>query len=130
MCSTAKEEPRELLPTNVRPVHYDLCMQPDLAQRVFSGKVSIVLDVKQATQEVVANAHDLTFRSACIEGGAAATAIELDADIQRVRFGFEQELPVGRAVLIIEFDGILNDKMAGFYASTYEEVGLALTLLS
>ncbi|CAB4266596.1 unnamed protein product [Prunus armeniaca] len=36
---------------------------------------------------------------------------------------FEEALPIGPGVLGIGFEGILNDKMKGFYRSTYEHKG-------
>lgn len=36
---------------------------------------------------------------------------------------FAETLPIGEGVLAIGFDGILNDKMKGFYRSTYERNG-------
>ncbi|KAI6679923.1 hypothetical protein NL676_033804 [Syzygium grande] len=36
---------------------------------------------------------------------------------------FPETLPIGIGVLAIDFDGILNDKMKGFYRSTYEHNG-------
>ena len=36
-------------------------------------------------------------------------------------FTFEAELPKGKAVLSINYDGILNDKMHGFYRSSYKD---------
>ena len=44
---------RLLLPTAVKPVHYQLLLQPDLEAFTFSGTVSIVVEVKAKTNVVV-----------------------------------------------------------------------------
>jgi len=33
--------PREVLPTNVKPMHYDLTLEPDFEKFTFEGKVII-----------------------------------------------------------------------------------------
>lgn len=50
-------------------------------------------------------------------------AVETTFDEHRetTTFTFESELPKGPALLTIYYDGILNDKMAGFYRSTYKD---------
>jgi aminopeptidase N len=44
----------------------------------------------------------------------------LDHDNERACFSFPADLPVGRSELSIKFSGILNDKLHGFYRSTYK----------
>lgn len=36
-----RPEGRELLPTNVRPLHYNLTLEPDLEKFTFDGEVTI-----------------------------------------------------------------------------------------
>lgn len=44
---------RELLPANVRPMHYDLCVEPDLEAKVFSGTVNVTVKVRAAAGPLV-----------------------------------------------------------------------------
>jgi hypothetical protein len=46
------EEKPELLPANVVPRHYDLCITPDLKEFVFKGVVTIELDVVASTDTI------------------------------------------------------------------------------
>jgi hypothetical protein len=47
---------------------------------------------------------------------------DYDKDVQTDKFTFDEELPVGgKATLTIKFVGQLNDKMAGFYRSSYKD---------
>lgn len=61
MCGTAEVETgggpvnvqaRELLPTNVKPTHYDLSLEPDFDKFTFDGRVVIDLDVAEKSNTV------------------------------------------------------------------------------
>ncbi|KAJ1970963.1 hypothetical protein H4R35_005551, partial [Dimargaris xerosporica] len=125
--SAAKD--REVLPTNVKPLHYDLELTPDLEQFVFQGRVAVKLEVVKATSVITLNADDLQIQSAHVvqdvaktEQKLAADNISYDAAKQRAVLNFAQELPAGsQATLFMEFTGVLNDLMTGFYRSTYTD---------
>jgi aminopeptidase 2 len=53
-----------------------------------------------------------------------AQRINVDAEKQEATFEFGEELKAGKkaAELKIEFTGVLNDKMSGFYRSSYIDV--------
>jgi len=50
-----------------------------------------------------------------------ASSISFDEHRETSTFTFDTELPKGPAVFNILFNGILNDKMAGFYRSSYKD---------
>jgi puromycin-sensitive aminopeptidase len=110
------------LPRTVTPIRYDLTLLPDLEQRDFVGSVRVQLDVHETVREIVCNAVDLAIRSAWVVGSDGvrneATA-QLDAETERVTFTLERPLPPGEALLSTQFMGELNDKLFGFYASTF-----------
>jgi puromycin-sensitive aminopeptidase len=111
------------LPSGVSPVRYDLTLLPDLPAARFTGTVITTLDVTRPTAEVCCNALDLTIDGAWVmlaDGTRLeSSAIDLDADAERVTFRFEEVLAAGRVVLHVEFTGELNDKLRGFYRSTF-----------
>lgn len=43
------------------------------------------------------------------------TSVELDAEDELLIFTFKETLPLGEAILGMEFEGTLNDQMRGFY---------------
>ena len=49
-----------------------------------------------------------------------SSEISFDTKNQRCTFTFDQEIPQGKAILSITFEGTMNDKMAGFYRSKYK----------
>ncbi len=105
------------LPAGVRPSRYDLVLRPSLADAAFGGSVRIDLRVAEATDELVLNAAELAI-TACEVDGVAATW-RLDPTTERLFVSPATPIAAGTSVLTIEFDGILNDKLRGFYRSTY-----------
>lgn len=112
------------LPRHVIPVRYDLHLEPDLTTARFAGQETITLTVQQPTSDIVLNAIELSITVAHIEGESGATrqaTIALDATLQRCQLSFSEPLTPGTWRLTITFSGTLNDKLRGFYRSTYKD---------
>lgn len=62
-----------MLPTNVRPTHYDLTLSPDLVDFTFHGHVLINLDINQPTTAITLNSNQLTIVSAKLTNLALKT---------------------------------------------------------
>ncbi|CAB4254943.1 metallo-aminopeptidase [Maudiozyma barnettii] len=114
---------REILPTNVSPLHYHLQIEPNFDTFKFKGIVKIDLKVNEKNVDTVKlNSLDIDIHSANVDG-IDATSFNTNTDIQTTEFGF----PKGtfatkeKATLEIKFTGILNDNMAGFYRAKYED---------
>ncbi|KAJ3692007.1 hypothetical protein LUZ60_012357 [Juncus effusus] len=119
------------LPEFIVPKQYDLFLKPDLSSACkFAGSVRISVEVKAPTRFVVLNAADLDVRDGSVgfkkEGDSKEIrpveiiTVEQD-EILIIRF--DESLPQGEGVLSIDFEGILSDKMKGFYKSVYEYNG-------
>jgi puromycin-sensitive aminopeptidase len=112
------------LPRHVVPIRYDLRLEPDLTAARFAGQETITLRIHQPTSDIALNAIELDIVSAQIEGvtGLARQAtITLDASRQRCYLTFTDLLAPGIWKLAIAFRGTLNDKLRGFYRSTYKD---------
>jgi len=112
------------LPRHVVPHRYDLRLEPDLTAANFAGQETITLTVLQPTSEIVLNAIELDITSAQIEGAsgpARQATMALDASLQRCQFTFTTPLSPGVWRLTMTFSGTLNDKLRGFYRSTYKD---------
>ncbi len=112
----------------VRPVRYELTLEPDLEAATFAGEVLISVLVSSPTDTIACNALDLDILAAdLIEGprdsGApvAVTGVALDAEKERVTFTLDRPIAAGEAHLRIRFNGELNDKLRGFYRSTFTD---------
>jgi puromycin-sensitive aminopeptidase len=112
------------LPRHVVPTRYDLRLEPDLTDARFAGEETITLAIHRATSEIVLNAIDLDIASAQVEeesGPPRRATITLDEALQRCHLTFAELLQPGTVKLTIIFSGVLNDKLHGFYRSTYKD---------
>ncbi|MFL6206336.1 MAG: M1 family metallopeptidase [Acidimicrobiales bacterium] len=109
------------LPRTVLPRRYALSLTPDLEAATFEGAVDVDVDVAEATREVVLNAVDLEVDQAWVtaSGRRIPAAVALDHDTERATLALDEELPPGEAVVSLRFRGLLNDKLRGFYRSTF-----------
>jgi puromycin-sensitive aminopeptidase len=112
------------LPRHTIPTRYDLRLEPDLTSATFRGQETIALTVSQTTRTIVMNAADLIVSSAIVEsrqGQRQQATIELDEPLQRCRLTVLQPMTPGKWQLHLTFQGTLNDKLRGFYRSTYKD---------
>lgn len=112
------------LPRHVIPTRYDLRLEPDLATFTFAGTEAITVTVTEPTSEVLLNAAELEIVDATIErdGGVAHhAAVELEEATERCRLKFATALSQGTWRLHLSFKGVLNDKLRGFYRSSYRD---------
>jgi len=124
--SMASEASSFLLPANVAPRHYDVYFATNLkAEFKYEGEVTIEVDVKETTSRVTLHAHELTIHEAKIDDAAVTTSVE--ADKQFLHLDAAEPLAVGSHRIHIAFQGIHNDKMAGFYRSTTDTQCLGVT---
>ncbi|XP_026450343.1 aminopeptidase M1-like [Papaver somniferum] len=115
------------LPKFAVPKKYDLKLKPDLIDCKFNGTVEINIDIKSETKFLVLNAADLVFHNDSVfykthnaDKVFKPSVVELVEADEIVVFGFDESLPLGEGVLGVTFDGTLNDRMKGFYRSSYE----------
>jgi puromycin-sensitive aminopeptidase len=112
------------LPRNVVPSRYDLRLEPDLVAHTFTGEETVAIDVREPTAEVFLNTAEIVITEVSADNAAGdrvtgtATA---DEDAERSRLAFARPLGVGAWRLHLAFRGLLNDKLRGFYRSTYKD---------
>jgi puromycin-sensitive aminopeptidase len=111
------------LPRTVLPRRYALTLTPDLDAASFDGEVAIEVDVVTATDAVVLNAVELEIDEAWVEvGGERLDAtVTLDKDAERAHLDLGRTIQPGPAVVSLRFRGRLNDKLRGFYRSTFTD---------
>jgi puromycin-sensitive aminopeptidase len=114
------------LPRNVVPTQYDLYLEPNLSTAKFVGHETITIQVNEPTREVVLNAVELTIESAEVQDSGGRTIVgkpNLVEETERCHISFPTELAKGTYKLKLAFHGILNDKLRGFYRSSYKVNG-------
>ncbi len=124
---------------NVLPSRYDLSFTPDIEKAKYSGREIIDIDVRSSCTTITLNAIDLTINKAVLVSkdpghantnssvssdallGGLTLKSELDKKLERVTLSSKTNIPPGRYQLQLDFDGILNDKLVGFYKSSYKD---------
>jgi aminopeptidase N len=139
------------LPGGVLPEHYALTLTPDLHAATFSGEETLDVFLVAPSKKITLNAADLKFVSVqethtpvirfVTKGGSQVEHsgtmpgkpvrqdgyVILDATEEQVTFVFPNELPAGKVSLAIQYTGILNDKLRGFYLSKTKARNYAVT---
>jgi len=121
--STTDHDPYRL-PRHVIPSRYDLRIEPDLRSHSFTGHEVVTLSVVEPTTDIVLNAAELEVSSALLsdEGSPPRMGtVQMDEDLQRCRITFPSIVSPGEWTLALAFRGALNDKLRGFYRSTYKD---------
>ncbi|KAM3690952.1 hypothetical protein ACJW31_09G159500 [Castanea mollissima] len=129
-----KGQPR--LPKFAVPKRYDIRLKPNLTTCKFAGSVAIELKIVADTSFIVLNAAELsidttsvsfTYPAAHSSNSKQQVLKPLKVDVieedEILVLNFADTLPIGLGLLTIHFQGSLNDKMRGFYISTYEHNG-------
>jgi puromycin-sensitive aminopeptidase len=99
------------------PHRYTLALEPDLAAATFTGQAIIDMNVNEPAEQVVLNAIELEILSVKLNGDDVAFSLETSTE----RLIVEHAVAVGTANLEITFSGTLNDKLRGWYRSTYKD---------
>ena len=107
------------LPRAVVPRAYRLELSPDLAAATFVGRVVIEAEATGAVDQVVLNALELEIDSVTVNGAVAAHHLDEATE----RMFIDASVAVGPVVIDITFTGTLNDKLRGWYRSTYVDEG-------
>ncbi len=115
------------LPRTVVPERYDLELTPDLVAATFAGRVGIDIEVGEAVSELVLSAAELQLTSVELTSAAGSAGAEgpqradvtYDDDTEQATLTFASPVPAGAARLVIEFTGILNEFLHGFYRSSF-----------
>jgi puromycin-sensitive aminopeptidase len=120
------------LPGDIAPRHYRLRLEPDLDGATFAGEESVMVVVHEPTAAVVLNSVDIEIDEASVElpdGRSLPAEVSYDVEGERATLTVPEELPAGDATVHLRFRGILNDKLRGFYRSTFtDEAGVERVL--
>ena len=117
------------LPTAARPEHYSLALIPNLKDATFAGSETIDLTLAQAVDSITLNAAEIKFQSvtATVDGNELKATVTTDEKKEEATLAFPKTLPAGRLTLKIEYTGILNNELRGFYLSKTAKRNYAVT---
>ena len=108
----------------IRPIRYSLCLEPDFVNFRFSGQVDIELQSRQPVEQVVLNILELAVWSCKlkVDDKEIPCIFQINPKKEELKIDLP-EIMSGTFFLTIEYQGWINDKMAGFYRSTFETNG-------
>eukprot|EP00959_Pyramimonas_sp_CCMP1952_P355833 7452376-Pyramimonas_sp.AAC.1 len=121
---------RQLLPTAVKPAHYELNLAPKLEDFTYKGTLKVTLTVQEPCVGITFHARDLTISSGIVTdasgkertnpGGPDVLYGSKEQETATVALAKPfTETDVGSTVTLeLVFTGELNDKLAGAYSST------------
>ena len=117
--------------TQTRPVHYNVSLSPQLDTFSFSGHVEIHMTAETPVSEVCLNALELTVNQCVLVAPInKQCTCSMDEKRQEMTITLPEKVS-GEVTLAIDYTGEINNKMAGFYRSTYridgKEKFMALT---
>ncbi len=113
------------LPRSATPSRYALEVETDLEASRFRGALDVEITIHEPTSRIVLNAVGLEVGPAWITSTSGervdAERLELDDEAERLTVHLPTEVGPGEHVLHMGFAGRLNDKLLGYYRSTYRD---------
>jgi puromycin-sensitive aminopeptidase len=112
------------LPRTAVPSHYQIRLRPDLEAASFTGEVLVDFTLSEPTSALVLNAIELEIHQCEIDGNAASHQLDEASERLFIRADSDRAdsaLAAGPHQVRITFTGILNDRLRGFYRSTYKD---------
>ena len=110
------------LSTSIKPSNYFLTLSPNFNDMTFRGTIVIDISLNESVNSITMNAIELELLEAsvdCSSGTLSSSKFFYDEHKEQVTINFEDTISDPTAKLTIEFTGILNDRLHGFYRSTY-----------
>lgn len=122
--TSANKRPVSRLPSDTRPVHYNLTLIPRLDTGLYEGKVNITLEIDNERNNIVLHSLNLSIDTVdliSINGYKTITVQNIltnEYDETVVIVPKEQLVP-GLYFLFIKYSGSILHKIVGFYKSKY-----------
>ena len=109
---------------DVNPINYELVFEPDFKKFTFGGKETITIDCKKTTKIISLNCAEIKIKSCQVKrkGRLVASSTKTNEKKEELQITLKEKIK-GSATIILEFQGILNDRLLGFYRSQYKQGG-------
>jgi tricorn protease interacting factor F2/3 len=109
---------------DINPINYDLIFEPDLKKFIFSGKETITIDCKKITKLISLHCSEIKIKSCQVKnkGKIINSTAKTNEKKEELQITLKEKIK-GKASIILEFQGILNDRLLGFYRSQYQQGG-------
>ncbi|WKX89353.1 hypothetical protein Q1695_008753 [Nippostrongylus brasiliensis] len=124
-CPAPLKEKYERLPKFAVPEHYDLKLVPDLKAFTFAGSLNLTIRVLEPTDVLKLHMVAIKLQSAKVTLEDEKVLKDLgntyDQKFNIVTINLGHTIDPQTVTLSLEYSGELNDKMRGFYRSSYRD---------
>ena len=109
---------------DVTPINYVLTFEPDLKKFTFDGTESITVNCKKSTNIITMNCAEIKIKSCQVKssGKIIKSTAKTNEKKEELQIKLGQKIR-DKATINLEFQGILNDRLLGFYRSQYKQGG-------
>jgi len=109
---------------DISPINYALTFEPNLKKFTFDGTESILIDCKKLTNSITMNCAELKIKSCQVKfsGKIIKSTPKTNEKKEELQIKLEKKIK-GKVTINLEFQGILNDRLLGFYRSKYKQGG-------
>lgn len=109
---------------SIAPISYKLEFETNMARASFRCKEEILAECSEPTKSITLNAAELTVDRCRVDTGHTVldAAVDLDAEREEMRITLPEKIS-GRFTIYVDFAGALNNRLLGFYRSSYKEGG-------
>jgi tricorn protease interacting factor F2/3 len=106
------------------PVNYKIHLAPDLVNFKFTGTTEILFEAQQSTEEIILNLLEIAIWRCRVRlnDDSVNCAFTVDPAKEELRIWLPESMS-GKIKLKIDYQGLINNKMAGFYRSQYSYQG-------
>jgi len=106
------------------PINYNLTFEPDLKKFVFAGTEIITVSCKKLTNQIIMHCAELKIKSCIVQSGNTVISSTPKTNEKKEELSIKLGKKIKGVITIsLEFQGILNDRLLGFYRSKYEQNG-------
>jgi tricorn protease interacting factor F2/3 len=104
----------------VNPINYRIHLEPDLVNFKVSGQLEVLLEALKPVDEIVLNSLEIAIWQCAVMVADDFTVcpFEVHPVQEELRISLPNKMS-GKIILKIDYQGHINDKMAGFYRSKY-----------
>jgi len=109
---------------DIIPINYELTFEPDLKKFTFDGSESISVDCKKPTNTITMNCAELKIKLCTVKsaGKLIKSTTKINDKKEELQITLGEKIK-GKITINLEFQGILNDRLLGFYRSKYKHGG-------
>lgn len=112
------------LPEDVRPLHYDLTLMPNLETGEFKGKVNITLEISSARNNLMLHSKNLSIDTVELMYVNTSVTVEVqnveDSPVdEMIKIVTKDMLMEGSYHVVLTYSGTMLNRIVGLYMSHY-----------